>query len=108
MPNRVSGRPQGRKRAYRLLVGDGDVARVDGLDNVVRRLAIDSAADRLRCAKDLLYAVSERAGQRLGLHRPCNIDDLIEGDVASVLDVLLLFAVARRLCDVNAGALVSG
>lgn len=91
MPTCASG-------AHGLLVRHGDVARVDGLNDIVRRLAVDGAADGLGGAEDLLDAVCEVACERLGLHGPCNVDDLVERDVARVLDVLLLFTVARRLC----------
>ena len=81
-----------------LLLGDLNVTRVDTLDDVVGRLAVHSAADALRGAKNLLHGARELLRERLGLHCPCDVEDLVQGDVAGVLDVLLLLAVARRLC----------
>lgn len=64
----------------------------------MRGLAVDGAANRLSGTEDLLHASRELLGERLGLHCPCNVDDLVEGNVARVLDVLLLFTVAWGLC----------
>ena len=46
-----------------LLLRDLDLARVDLVNDVVRRLAVDRAANRLCRAKDLLRAVRERLGE---------------------------------------------
>ena len=81
-----------------LLLGDLNVTRVDTLDDVVGRLAVHSAANALRGAKNLLHGARELLRERLGLHCPCNVEDLVQGDVAGVLDVLLLLAVAWGLC----------
>ena len=117
------------------LGGDLDVARVDGLDDIVRRAAVDGAADRLASAEDLLDAVGER--RREGLldvaHGARDVNDAAgegegqfvllewaqkgEGErdarvklnVAGVLDVLLLLAVTGRLCAARGeGASVQG
>jgi hypothetical protein len=94
-------------QSYSLLVRDRDLARVDALDDVVRRAAVDGAADGLRGAQDLLAPGRERLRERLGAHRPRDLDDLVERHVPAVLDVLLLLAVARRLCT-DGWALVEG
>ena len=62
------------------LGGDLDVARVDGLDDIVRRAAVDGAADRLARAEDLLDAVGERRRERLlGVaHRARDVNDAVE------------------------------
>jgi hypothetical protein len=82
---------------HSLLVRDRDLARVDAVDNVVRRLTVDGAADGLCGTEDLLAAVRERLRECLGAHRPCDLDHLVERDVARVLDVLLLLAVTGWL-----------
>ena len=80
-----------------LLVGNDNLSIVDSLDDVVRGLAVDGAADRLCGTEDLLDAASERLGERLVGEFAGNVVDLVEGDVARVLDVLLLLAVPRGL-----------
>lgn len=58
------------------------------------RSAVYSAANGLGSAQDFFDASGEILRQRLGLHGPCNLIDLIERDVARMLDVLLLFTVS--------------
>merc|ERR1719189_2693860 len=57
---------------------------IDLVDNVVRVLTVNSAADRLGRAQYLP-------------HHPGSVDDVVERDVAAVLDVLDLLPIARRL-----------
>lgn len=82
-----------------LLVVDLDLAGVDALNDGVGVLAVDGAADGLGGAEDLLDGAGERLGERLEAHLAGDLDDLLEGDVATVLDVLLLLAVARGLLE---------
>ena len=53
-------------------------------------LAIDRAANRLGSAEDLLAHTAEVPRAAPGAHHARNADDVIHGNVASVLDVLLL------------------
>lgn len=75
-----------------LAVGDS-VA--DGLG----ALAVNLAANAESSAEDLLNAALEGLGEGLELHRPRNLDNLIEGDGLVVLDVLLLLAVTGGLLE---------
>merc|ERR1719189_583598 len=70
---------------------------IDLVDNVVRVLTINSAADRLGRAQDLLHHPGELPGHGPGPHHPGSVDDVVERDVATVLDVLDLLPVTRRL-----------
>lgn len=75
------------------------ITAVNLVDNIVRRLAIDRAPNALRGAKNLLHSPAKLLRKRLAPHRPRNLDDLVQGDVTTVLDVLLLFAVTGRLLE---------
>ena len=90
--------PTDRSRVFRLLVWHLELPVVNLLDDVVRGLAVDCAADRLCGAKNLLRAVREGLRERFRPHGARNFDNLVEGDVAGVLDVLLLLAIAWGLC----------
>lgn len=81
----------------RLLLRDLDVTLVDSLNDIVRGLLVDSAANALAGTKDLLDGAGEVATERLEAHGPRNLDDLIQRDIATVLNVLDLLAVTRRL-----------
>merc|ERR1712203_373003 len=80
-----------------LLARTVDLAIIDLVDDVVRVLAVDCAADRLSRAQDLLHHPGELPGHRPGPHHPGSVDDVVQRDVAAVLDVLDLLPVARRL-----------
>ena len=60
-------------------------------------LSVHGATNALRRAEDFLRTSREILGERLGLHCSRNVDDLVEGDVARVLDVLLLLAITWGL-----------
>ena len=60
-------------------------------------LTVDGAADGLRGAEDLLHDAREVARVGAGPHDARRVDDVVHRDVAVVLDVLHLLAVARRL-----------
>jgi len=74
-----------------------DAAVVDVVDDVVGRATVDGAADGLRGAEDLLHDAREVARVGAGPHDARRVDDVVHRDVAVVLDVLHLLAVARRL-----------
>merc|ERR1712001_240019 len=80
-----------------LLARTVDLAVIDLVDDVVRVLAVDGAADRLGRAQDLLHHPGELPGHRPGPHHPGSIDDVVQRDVAAVLDILDLLSVARGL-----------
>merc|ERR1719189_2899763 len=79
-----------------LLARTVDLPIIDLVDNVVRVLTINSAADRLGRAQDLLHHPRELPRHRPGPHHPGSVDDVVERDVAAVLDVLDLLSVTRR------------
>ena len=85
-------------RREHLLVVNLDLASVDALDDSVGVLAVDGAADGLGGTKDLLDGTGKALGERLEAHLAGNLDNLVERDVATVLDVLLLLAVSG-LCQ---------
>ena len=63
--NKRKQRPWSPIAVARLLVWHLDLARADGVDDIVWGLAVDCAADGLRGAEDLLCAVREVLGERL-------------------------------------------
>ena len=65
----------------------------------MRRLAVDGASDGLSRAEDLLDGAFQLAGHGALAHDAGDVDDLVEGDVAAVLNVLDLLAVTRRLLE---------
>ena len=75
------------------------VTRLDLLLQILGLHLVHSAPHRHGRAKDLLHSPLERLGHRLVPHRPCDVDDLIEGDVAAVLNVLDLLPVPLRLLE---------
>jgi hypothetical protein len=60
-------------------------------------LAVDSAANTLACAKHFFHDTCQVLRQRFRTHRPRNVQHIIEGNVATVLDVLLFFAITGWL-----------
>jgi len=81
------------------LLGNFDLAFVDLVDDVMRRLAVDGAADGLRGAEDLLDGTFQLPRHGTLPHDAGDVDDLVEGDVAAVLDVLDLLAVTWGLLE---------
>merc|ERR1712038_210075 len=79
-----------------LLARTVDLAIIDLVDDVVRVLAVDGAADRLGRSQDLLHHPRELPGHRPRPHHPGGVDDVIQADVAAVLDVLDLLPVPGR------------
>ena len=82
-----------------LLFGDLDLALVDLIDDVVGRLAVDGASDGLSGTEDLLDGTFQLARHRAVTHDAGDVDDLIERNVAAVLNVLDLLAVTWRLLE---------
>jgi hypothetical protein len=82
-----------------LLVGDVNLAVVDGLGDNTRGLAINLATHTVGSAQNLLDNTLEVLGERLEAHGPGNLDDLVHADRLVVLDVLLLLAVTRGLLE---------
>merc|ERR1719489_361276 len=91
-------RPQSRRDAASFL-RNFHLSVVDLVDNVVRRLAVDGASDGLGGAEDLLDGAFQLPCHGAFPHDAGDVDDLFEGNVAAVLDVLDLLAVAGRLLE---------
>lgn len=72
---------------------------VDGRNDNLGGLAVDTASDTVSSAENLLYTTSKILGERLEAHLAGNVDDLVKGDRLVVLDVLLLLAITRRLLE---------
>lgn len=70
---------------------------VNGLNNVVRVLELDTAADRLGSTQDLLSDGGQSLTERLLSHLSGDLEDLVKRNVTTVLDVLVLLSVSRRL-----------
>ena len=64
-----------------------------------RGLAVYGAADRHAGAEDLLASASKSGGHRAGAHDAGDADEVVLGDVAVVLDVLLLLLVTDGLVE---------
>ena len=57
---------------------------VDPLDDVMRVVAVDGAADRLSSAENLFADSSERLGHAARSHDSCDVNDVVHCDVAVV------------------------
>ena len=66
------------------VVIDGDGAVVDGSDDVAGVLVVDSAANGVGGAEDLLDGTRHLAGDGAAAHNLGDLDDVLEGDVAVV------------------------
>jgi len=62
-------------------------------------LALDGAANGVGGSEDLADDTDELLGVRAGTHLAGDLVDLSEGDVAAVLDVLLLLAITWGLLE---------
>ena len=82
-----------------LLLGDVDVAAVNGLNDRLGRLAINLAANTVGGSENLLDGTREVLGERLVSHGAGDLNDLVKGDRLVVLDVLLLLAITGRLLE---------
>lgn len=82
-----------------LLLGDLDLAIVDAGLDVAGGLSVDGAADGVAGAEDLLDGAGKDTGHGALAHGAGDLDDLVEGEVAVVDDVLLLLAVTDGLVE---------
>ena len=82
-----------------LLIWHLKLPTIDRVNNIMRGLTIDRAPNRLRRAQDLLHSPTQLLRQRFRAHSSSDLNDLIEGDVSRMLDVLLLLPVARGLLE---------
>lgn len=81
----------------RLLNGDRSI--LDGSDHVSGGLVVNSATDSGAGTEDLQNSSGESLGERTGAHDLGNSDNVVEGDVSVVLNVLLLLAVTVGLVE---------
>ena len=78
------------------LLDDGGLV-LDGGNHVVGVLAIDGATNSGASSEDLQDGSGEGLGEGAGAHDLSNTNNVLEGDVSSVLDVLLLLAISVGL-----------
>ena len=76
-----------------------NLARLDVVGDVLGAAAIDLAAGGEGSSEDLLDGTGKVLGEGLEAHLAGDLDNLVEGDVTTVLDVLLLLAVTRGLLE---------
>lgn len=69
-----------------LFLRDLDFAGIDGVAQVLGALAIDSAADRVGGTEDFLDSALQLTSVGLEAHSTGNFNNVIQGDVAGVLD----------------------
>lgn len=72
-----------------LLVGHNDLTGVDGLDDVVRGTAVDSAADGLSGTEDLLNTTSKVLGHGLVGHLAGNLQGQSLPDIERRVELTL-------------------
>ena len=72
---------------------------IDLVNDIVRSLTINSAAHRLSSPEDLLHDPAELPGHGPGPHHAGGLVDVVDGDVAAVLDVLHLLPVPGGLLE---------
>jgi hypothetical protein len=70
----------------RLVLGDFDFTSVNGITNILGVLAINSAANGEGSTQNLLDGALELTSKRLVAHDASNLNNIIDGDVARVLD----------------------
>lgn len=83
----------------RSLFGDINFTEVDFLLDVFGVLAINGAADRDACSKDLLDGANEFSSVGLGAHLLGDFNNLVPGDLAVVSDVLHLLSIPTWLLE---------
>jgi len=82
-----------------LLLRYFELSVVNLVDDVMRRFAVDGAADGLSGAQDLLDGAFQLTSHGSLLHDAGNVDDFFEWNISAVLDVLDLLAVTRRFLE---------
>lgn len=95
---RVKGLIEQRKMGSSLL-GSGERALVDRFDELLRRLAIDSAANGAGGAENLLDGARKVLRQRALAHLAGDAVNVVDGEVAVVQNVLLSLAIACGLLE---------
>lgn len=80
-----------------LLVRNLDLARVDAIDNIMRRLTINRAPNALCRSQNLLHTSRQLFRQRLCFHCSRNVKDFVQRHVSTVFDIFFFFAVTRGL-----------
>merc|ERR1719422_452443 len=80
-----------------LLGGTIDFPSIDLIDHIMRILSVNSAPNRLCCPKNLLHDSGELLGHGARPHDAGSGNDVINGNVPAVLDVLNLLSVPWRL-----------
>lgn len=83
--------------ALLLLCGNGDLTTLDFHAHIASGNALNLATHGRASAQDLQNSSLELTGQGLGAILASNINHLVQGEAAVMLDVLFLLAVARRL-----------
>jgi hypothetical protein len=84
-----------------LLLGDSDLSLLDLLLEVMRRHAVDTAADRKASSEDLLDGSDQLLGHGLASHHAGDLNDRVKGDVAIVDNVLHLLSVSGGLLKLS-------
>ena len=74
-----------------------DFAALDIIADILGTASVHSATNTESCSEDFLDTSPKRLTQTLESHCSGNLNDLVQWDVAAVLDVLLLLAITRRL-----------
>lgn len=82
-----------------LLLRHLNLPRVDVVDDIMGRPAVDGAANALSGTQDLLGTASQIFCQGFELHGTGNVENFVKCDIARVLDVLLLLPVPWGLWD---------
>ena len=73
-----------------------NLSRLDIITDVLGTSSIHSTSNAESCSKNLLDTTLKRLTHRLELHCSSNFNNLIQGNVSTVFDVLLLLSVTRR------------
>ena len=80
-----------------LFVGDDDLLIIDHLLDGSGTVSVDGAADGKASAEDFLHGARQLSSEGLESHLSGNVHDLIQGDVAIVLDELGRLLVSHGL-----------
>jgi len=80
-------------------VGNFDFPSIDLLNDGVGVALVDGASNRLGCAEDFLDGARELLGHTAFTHGAGDRDDVVQGQVTAVLDVLDLLAVTWGLLE---------
>lgn len=78
---------------------NSDRSILDGGDHVSSGLLVNSATNSSASSEDLQNGTSEGLGERTGAHDLSDTNNVVEGDVSVVLNVLLLLAITVGLVE---------